>query len=69
MEQPFEKMEEEGIPQCTGPQEQELRKEEEEKALPKLSKEEFRKYNALAEKMNYFVGTSIPINKQNQQTR
>jgi hypothetical protein len=58
MDQPFEKMAEEGVPQATGSKQEELQKEEEAKALPKLSPQEFRKFNALAEKMNYFVRIS-----------
>jgi hypothetical protein len=58
MEQPFQKMEEEGVPQCSGPREAEMKKDEEEKALPKLSKQEFRQYNSMAEHMNYFVCVS-----------
>jgi hypothetical protein len=58
MEQPFQKMEEEGVPQCSGPKEAEMKKDEEEKALPKLSKQEFRQYNSMAEHMNYFVCAS-----------
>jgi hypothetical protein len=58
MEQPFQKMEEEGVLQCSGPKEAEMKKDEEEKALPKLRKQEFRQYNSMAEHMNYFVRVS-----------
>ncbi len=54
-ENAFEKMAEEGLPHCTGPRQEEIQKEEEEKALPKLTKEQFRQYNSMAEHMNYFV--------------
>jgi hypothetical protein len=51
----FKDMAEQGLPQCTGPRQEEVQKEEEAKALPKLSREEFRAYNSMAEHMNYFV--------------
>ena len=57
MEQPFEKMAEEGVPKVAGPTEADLPKPEEEQALPKLNAQEFRQYNRMAEHMNYFVST------------
>ena len=54
MEQPVEKMADEGVPRCAGPTEASVPNQEE-KALPKLSAQEFRQYNRMAEHMNYFV--------------
>ncbi|KAK3716216.1 hypothetical protein LTR37_006661 [Vermiconidia calcicola] len=54
MEQPFEKMAEKGVPKVPGPTEASVPKKEEEQALPKLSPQEFRQYNRMAEHMNYF---------------
>jgi hypothetical protein len=56
MENATEEMAEAGIPQCTGSKVEGMKKEEEQKALPELSKEEFRRYNRMADSMNYFVG-------------
>ena len=58
MEQPFEQMADEGVPKCAGPTEASVPKQDEQ-ALPKLSAQEFRQYNRMAEHMNYFVSMSI----------
>jgi len=55
MEQPFEKMAEEGVPKADGPTEVAAPKKEEQD-VPKLSPQEFRIYNRMAEHMDMFVG-------------
>ena len=57
MEQPFEKMAEEGVSKCDKPTEVAAPKQEEQ-ALPKLSAKDFRVYNSMAEHMDMFVGVS-----------
>lgn len=58
LEKAFEKMEEEGVPKNPAPREEvvEQKKDVEEK-LPKLSAQEFRLYNSMAEHMDMFVRT------------
>ncbi|KAK4544437.1 hypothetical protein LTR36_004328 [Oleoguttula mirabilis] len=53
MEQPFEKMAEEGLPKSDKPTEVAAPKAEEQ-CLPKLSPQEFRTYNRMAEHMDMF---------------
>ena len=72
-EQPFEKMKEEGVPQCPAPAPQPEQKEEvkeQAKALPKLNAKEYRTYNRMAEIMNAYVRyhLSSPSIKENQET-
>jgi len=55
MSNPFEKMAEE-IPQASAPTEAAAPKQEEQD-LPKLSPQEFRTYNRMAEHMDMFVRT------------
>ena len=58
-QQPIEKTVEEGVPQCVGPKTTEVQKDQvEEKTWPKLSPADFKKYNRMAEHMDYFVSTS-----------
>ena len=54
MEQPFEKMAEEGVPKCDKPSEVSAPKKEDQD-LPKMSPQEFRVYNRMAEHMDMFV--------------
>ena len=54
MEQPFEKMAQEGVPKCDKPTVVSAPKKEEQD-LPKLSAQEFRIYNRMAEHMDMFV--------------
>jgi len=54
MEQPFEKMAEEGVPKCEKPTEVSAPKKEDQD-LPKMSPQEFRVYNRMAEHMDMFV--------------
>lgn len=54
MEQPFERMSEEGVPKSDKPTEVSAPKQEEQD-LPKLSPQEFRVYNRMAEHMDMFV--------------
>jgi len=54
MEQPFEKMEQEGVPKCDQPSDAAAAKQEEQQ-VPKLSAQEFRVYNRMAEHMDMFV--------------
>ena len=54
MEQPFQKMRDEGEPMCDKPSDAAAPKQEEQE-LPKLSATEFRQYNRLAEHMDMFV--------------
>ncbi|TKA36985.1 hypothetical protein B0A54_11349 [Friedmanniomyces endolithicus] len=53
MEQPFEKMAEEGVPKCEKPTEVSAPKKEDQD-LPKMSPQEFRVYNRMAEHMDMF---------------
>ncbi|KAK0807989.1 hypothetical protein LTR91_005038 [Friedmanniomyces endolithicus] len=53
MEQPFEKMAEEGVPKCDKPSEVSAPKKEDQD-LPKMSPQEFRVYNRMAEHMDMF---------------
>lgn len=54
MSQPFEKMSEAGIPKTAEPSEAAAPKKEAQ-GLPKLSLQEFRIYNRMAEHMDMFV--------------
>ena len=54
MEQPFEKMAEDGVPKCDEPTKVAGPKREEQD-LPKLTAQEFRVYNQMAEHMDMFV--------------
>lgn len=60
MEQPFEKMAEEGVPKSDKPTEVAAPKQEEQ-CLPKLSPQEFRVYNRMAEHMDMFVCGAIIV--------
>lgn len=60
MEQPFEKMADEGVPHCDKPTEAAAPKKEEQE-LPKMSTAEFRVYNRMAEHMDMFVRPSTTI--------
>ncbi|TKA83170.1 hypothetical protein B0A55_00691 [Friedmanniomyces simplex] len=53
MEQPFERMAEEGVPKCDKPTKVSAPKKEDQD-LPKLSPQEFRVYNRMAEHMDMF---------------
>jgi hypothetical protein len=56
MEEPFEKMEAAGVPKCEQPSDAaKPTKKEEEEVLPKMSAQEFRVYNRMAEHMDMFV--------------
>ena len=63
-EQPFEKMEEDGVPKCPQPTKvsKEPKKEEKQQNedLPKLSPQEFRQFNHMSEHMDMFVRPSPP---------
>ena len=59
MEQPFEKMAEEGVPKCDKPSEVSAPKKEDQD-LPKMSPQEFRVYNRMAEHMDMFVRPPLP---------
>lgn len=60
MEEPFQKMEEEGVPRCDKPTEAAAPKKEEQD-LPKLSAKEFRAYNSMAEHMDLFVSPQARV--------
>lgn len=62
-EQAFEKMEEAGVPKASQPSEAaepsaEQKAESKEQQLPKLSPQEFRIYNSMAEHMDMFVSSA-----------
>ena len=60
MENPFEKMAEEGVPKTDKPTEVAAPKKEEQD-VPKLSPQEFRVYNRMAEHMDMFVRLAPPV--------
>lgn len=55
MGEPFEKMEEAGVPKAAEPSSAAMSTKEEEQKLPKLSPQEFKAYNSMAEHMDMFV--------------
>lgn len=67
MEQPFEKMAEEGVPKCDAPSKV-AAPQKEEQALPKMSAQEFRVYNRMSEHMDMYVSiyqsTSISLRRR-----
>lgn len=69
MEEPFEKMEEAGVPKAAEPSTAAMpTKEAQEKVLPKLSPQEFKAYNSMAEHMDMFVRSFLPTTQSRLNT-
>lgn len=59
MEEPFQKMEKEGVPKNSQISDAALPTKAEEEKLPKLSAQEFSMYNHMAEHMDMFVSSCL----------